>query len=141
MTAQARSTRQVRAEWLRQTLATEGLTFGRPDGWETLADHVEVHQYFLTQDLGFSVSWEEAVLSWYENIYAGLRRATDSWILRAAFPRQQTGDLLLAVSDHWHYLKQDNDTVYPADAARSFVEHYGSGLARLFSPFIVEETV
>jgi hypothetical protein len=136
MTAHETTERQIRAAWLEQMLAQEGVSFSRDDGWEQVADHVKVHQYFLGRELGFPVSWEDAVLSWYENVYAGLRRGTDSWIVRRAFPGQLTGDLLLAVSDHWHYLKQSDDNVQPEDAARSFVEHYGSGLARLFSGFI-----
>jgi len=141
MTTQDTATRQARADWLEQNLSEEGLSFSREDGWQTLADHIEVHRYFVSRNLGFSVSWEEALFSWYENVYAGLRRASESWIVRKAFPQQQSGDLLLALSDHWHYLKQQNDAVYPADAARSFVEHYGSGLARLFSPFLMEESL
>jgi len=130
-----------RAEWLAETLAAEGVAFSGRNSWETLAEHIEVHQYFLSQNLGFPVSWEEAMFSWYDNIYAALKRATNSFILRRAFPNQENGDLMLAVSDHWHYLKQRDDNATIQDAARSFAEHYGSGLARFFSQFIVTETV
>lgn len=138
---QQQDTQTVRAEWLAQQLSSEGIRFARDGGWETLADHVEVHQFLLSQELGFTVSWEEAVFSWYENVFTPLRRATDQWIVRRAFPQQLNGDLILAVSDHWHFLKQEDPSVFPEDAARSFVEHYGTGLARLFSPFIVPDTV
>lgn len=138
---QQQDTQTVRAGQLEQQLSSEGVRFARENGWETLAEHVEVHQFLLSQELSFAVSWEEAMFSWYENVFTPLRRATDQWIVRRSFPKQLNGDLILAVSDHWHFLKQQDPEVLPEDAARSFVEHYGTGLARFFSPFIVPETV
>jgi hypothetical protein len=138
---QQQDTQTARAELLEQQMSSEGVRFAQDKGWETLAEHVEVHQFLLSQELGFTVSWDEAMFSWYENVFTPLRRATDQWIVRRAFPKQLNGDLILAVSDHWHFLKQQDPKVLPEDAARSFVEHYGTGLARLFSPFIVPETV
>ncbi|MFP4484178.1 MAG: hypothetical protein ACLFO1_04925 [Spirochaetaceae bacterium] len=139
MAGEYTETRTTRQGWLKQQFQDEGVDFTRDDGWETLAEHIEVHQYLLSQELGFAVTWEEAMFSWYENVYTPLKRATESWVVRRAFPKQRQGDLILAVSDHWHYLKQQDENTMPEEAARSFVEHYGSGLARFFSPFIVPE--
>jgi hypothetical protein len=138
-TDETQDTQTLRAQWLGKTLQADGVEFARTNGWETLAEHIEVHRYFLGQNLTMPVTWQQAMFSWYDTIFPELKRAADSWIVRAAFPKQENGDLILAVSDHWHYLKEHDENATVQDAARSFVEHYGNGIARLFSRFIVND--
>lgn len=60
-----------------------------------------------------------------------------SWEFRNSFPRHLLGDLYLAVSDHWLYLKERDPEASAEDAALSFVTHYGKGIARWFSRFLI----
>ncbi len=126
-----------KARSLSTMLANANLDFSRPNGWDQLADHVEKHQYWLGQNLDMRVTWQDAVFSWYENIMIPLKRVVDSWEFRSAFPRQAVGDLYLAVSDHWHYLKQHQPNASAEVAARSFASHYGHGIGRWFSRFLL----
>ncbi|TVQ40479.1 MAG: hypothetical protein EA384_02810 [Spirochaetaceae bacterium] len=126
-----------RARSLSMMFAADQLEFSRPNGWELLADHVEKHRYWIGRELDVRVTWNDAVFSWYENVVVPLKRAVGSWEFRSAFPRQAAGNLYLAVSDHWHYLKEHNPAVSAEDAARSFAVHYGCGIGRWFSRFLL----
>lgn len=122
---------------LRTMFAREGIAFTHERGWNELGEHVAVHQYHLGKELNKSITWDEAVFSWYENVFTPLMRAIDMWEVRVAFPRQQLGDLFLAVSDHWLFLKERDPLVSPETAAHSFVIHYGKGFAAFFSRFLL----
>ena len=115
----------------------EGITFARPEqGWDLLAEHVEKHKYWVSRELGREITWQEAVFSWYENVMVPLKRVVESWEFRSAFPKQQPGDLYLALSDHWYYLKEQYPELDAQRVARSFVTHFGHGLSRWFSRFL-----
>lgn len=122
---------------LKAMFQQEGIQFSREEGWKELEEHVEVHQYHLGHQLNRTVSWDDAVYSWYDTVLTPLKRVVSSWEFRQAFPRQPLGDLYLAVSDHWHYLKERDPESTPEEAARSFAMHYGKGLARWFSRFLI----
>lgn len=128
---------RTKTDDLKAMFLQEGIQFSREEGWQELQEHVEVHQYHLGQQLNMNVSWDDAVYSWYDTVLVPLKRAVGSWEFRQAFPRQPLGDLYLAVSDHWHYLKEKDSNVTPEEAARSFAMHYGKGLARWFSRFLI----
>ncbi|TVR68164.1 MAG: hypothetical protein EA427_11180 [Spirochaetaceae bacterium] len=116
----------------------EGVAFSRPEeGWKMLAEHVDKHKYWLSEQLGREITWQEAVFSWYENVMIPLKRVVGGWEFRSAFPNQNLGDLFLAVSDHWYFLKEENPDVDPQTVARSFVTHFGHGLSRWFSRFLL----
>lgn len=115
------------------------LEFSDDRGWETLVEHVAWHREILRRELGFTPQWHEAAFSWYEEVFIPVYRAISPWAYRRALKCQPLGDLYLAVSDHWCYLKDRNPKVSAATAARSFVEHYGSGIARYFSRFYVSD--
>lgn len=121
---------------LKSMFARDGITFTHEEGWAELSEHIAVHQYHLGSELNRNINWDDAVFSWYENIGIPLLRAIDTWEVRGAFPRHTVGDLLLAISDHWLFLKERNALVSPEAAAHSFVTHYGTGLAAIFSRFL-----
>ena len=122
---------------LKAMFTREGLEFTREEGWNELGEHVAVHQYHLGSELNRSIDWDDAVFSWYENLFTPLMRAIDTWEVRNAFPHQKPGDLFLAMSDHWLFLKE-RDPLVSADAvAHSFAVHYGKGFAAFFSRFLL----
>ena len=127
---------RTKIEDLQAMFAQEGIQFSRNAGWQELEEHVEVHKYHLSQQLNVNVTWEDAVFSWYDNMLRPVKEAITAWEFRNAFPRQPLGDLYLAVSDHWFYLKERDPNTTAEEAARSFAMHYGKGLARWFSRFL-----
>ena len=130
------SQRTEAAKTLKIMLGKEGMVFRNEEGWNALAEHVEVHNQYLTRELAFNVSWDDALFSWYENIYTPLKRAVSVRSVRSAFPEQTSGELYLAISDHWFYLKEKYPDVDAETAAANFVHTYKEGISRFFSRFL-----
>lgn len=108
------------AKILKTMFLEEGMTFKNDDGWNTLAEHVEVHNQYLNQKLKYNVSWDDALFSWYENIYTPLWRSVITRKMRSTFPTQTLGELYLALSDHWFYLKEKHENIASENAAYNF---------------------
>ncbi len=121
---------------VKDMMRSENLSFTTEEEWVELARHIEVHKYLINQTIPWTVSWDDAVFSWYDTVYRDLVRAIETWEVRSAFPQMRIGRLYLAVSTHWHYLKERHPEVTAEEAARNFAAIYGAGLGRLFSRFL-----
>lgn len=114
-----------------------GVHFASSGGVDTLFEHVDRHRDLINRQYGISATWEEALFSWYENVFTPIIRTVSPVSYRRAFGRVELGELYLAVSDHWGFLKERYPDVPPTAAARSFLEEYGIGIGRYFSRFLV----
>lgn len=118
---------------LKDMLRTEGIDLRDDAEWNELLEHVRVHKYLINENIGGTVSWDEAIFSWHENVYRPVLEAANNWIVRHAFPHKTNGQLYLAITTHWHYLKEKRSDIFPDVAAMNFASRYGSGLARFLS--------
>jgi hypothetical protein len=129
--------REARIARLKNLLQRHDIEFSSESGWKALEEHVTTHGKFLGKKYDVSVSWDDALSSWYQNVFPPVYWSVSSWGFRAAFPNRPIGDLYLALSDHLLYLREQNRSVHEAEAARDFVKHYGSGVGRYFSRFLI----
>ncbi|MBI9105627.1 MAG: hypothetical protein JEZ04_02720 [Spirochaetales bacterium] len=124
---------------MKSIFTQEGIEFSNEEGWKTLTEHVEVHNQFLNQELRRDISWDDALFSWYENIYTPLRRAISSWSVKRTNPQMTVGDLYLAVSNHWFYLKEEDQGIFAEQAAADYVrinkKNRPGIFSRLFNTF------
>jgi len=118
---------------VKKMFTQEGMVFSKEEGWKTLVEHINVHNQNLSNELGFNVSWDDALFSWYENIFTPLHRAAASRSVKKAFPELASGDLYLAVSDHWFYLKEKNEEIFPEQAVADFAYINKNGLFKTIS--------
>ena len=109
-------------ETLRIMFSKDGIYFEDEKGWNALAEHVAVHNLYLNMTLGFNVSWDDALFSWYENVYSPIKRAVMTKRMRNAFPHKTTGELYIAVSDHWLFLKEKNENISAEVASYDFMQ-------------------
>ncbi len=109
-----------KAQVMEVMLTKEGIDFRTSEGWNTLAEHVDVHNQLLNKKLGWNVSWDDALFSWYENVYTPLKRVISARGFRRTFSEMTSGELYLAVSDHWYYLKENNKDINAEIAAGNF---------------------
>lgn len=93
-----------------------------PWSYVILVEHINTYKYFLSQKLGREVSMEEAVRSWYENLFSKALEIIKRSGLMELFPEKTPEDLYIWLMDHWHYLKQElgREDVSIYDAVRSF---------------------
>lgn len=94
-------------------------------------EHVQGHKYFLDRERRADTDWSEAAASWNVNVFEPLREAVEAAEVRSLFPGRKPEELIVEVSDHWHFLKQERPDVSPREAAESFARSYGNRVARL----------
>lgn len=97
-----------------------------PDQYGKLIEHIDVHRWYLGEQHGREVPYQEAVASWFENVYLPLVNIIrDQGILRN-FPGRSETDLYLWIIEHQFYLKEEyGDDVSMQQAAEQFTEDYG----------------
>lgn len=89
--------------------------------YEEILQHIADHKYLINQDIPHEIKVEDAVFSWYENVYSPISRAIDHKGLAHAFPQTPRGELYLWVSRHQHFLKENlGREVDAEEAAISF---------------------
>ncbi len=104
----------------------ERIEFSIPGQYATLAEHIEVHRYFLGQERQGSVPWAEAVTSWYDNLYLPVARIIRERNVLAHFPGRTEADLYLWIMDHLYYLKEQcGPDLSPEVATDDFTRQFG----------------
>lgn len=106
-----------------------------PGRYSILLRHIQVHQYFRNLDLANEgaaerLGWEEAVMSWYDNIYLPVVEVIRSHELLDAFPARTEADLYLWIAYHREELARQYNLapLSPEAAVATFAETHGGGL-------------
>ncbi len=114
------------------------LQLTEPGRYRILLRHIEVHRYFQNQARANDhhtneMSWEEAVASWYDNIYQPVIEAIHRYHLLDAFPHRTEADLYLWITHHREQLAATYGLapLSPDAAVATFAEtHDGNPLNR-----------
>jgi len=95
-----------------------------PDGFDRMLEHIAVHRYFMGLDLQHDISEEEAVVDWYDRVYAPIITVIRDTEILKEFPGKTEGDLYLWMLDHQHYLAEEEGAPLqaPEAAARTFLD-------------------
>jgi hypothetical protein len=103
-----------------------------PGFYRKLLEHIATHRWLMGEKRGEKVPWEEAVLDWYDSVYAPVQEAIRENFLLAAFPGRSEADLYLWISEYaWFKSKGGLEMDYTS-AARTFTQQSASHLPRLF---------
>jgi hypothetical protein len=84
----------------------QSIEFTAPGRYQDLLTHIVAHHYCLEQGRGQDVVWEEAVTSWYDNVYLPLVRLIKDQDLLKEFPHRTEADLYAWVTRHEMDLRQ-----------------------------------
>jgi hypothetical protein len=105
-----------------------------PGAFDHLLEHIQTHQYFMGLNLGREIPYEEAVTSWYDDVYLPLVLVLRQQNILRQFPRRTETDLYLWVIEHLWYMQQgQNKTISLQEAADHFAEEFSANpLRRLF---------
>ncbi len=76
------------------------------DGYKQLVHHIAEHRYFMGIDFQRDITADEAVLHWYETIYAPLIETVEQHAVFEKFPKATQTDLYLWIMDRLHFLKE-----------------------------------
>jgi len=109
------------------------LDFTNPGRYDVIYNHILVHKYYLNQNSERELSFDEALVSWYKNVYSPIIKIIDEDMLCLNFPGRSPSDLYVWIVKHWDHLKKSNGVYYSAaDASRDFSEKYGDSKGRFF---------
>lgn len=125
------------ADFLRQTHLEEL----RPDAevevtefysYTELLEHVCVHRYYLGLEQAREISWDEAVISWYDHVYLPVTAAIWASDILDRFPGRSAADLYLWVSRHREELAQESGELpTPAQAVTDLRNEEGDAASRV----------
>jgi hypothetical protein len=112
--------RQTRLDVLRpgsQVILTE------PDRYRQLIEHISVHRYFLGLEKKRDISWDEAVASWYDNVYMPMVELIRKYDVLSLFPGRTEADLYAWLIKHQEALRLHlgGESVPPEEAVQDFL--------------------
>lgn len=90
---------------LDQLRPANNVRFTEPGRYELLMQHIEVHKYLRDLELArqghhCEISWEEAILSWYDTVYQPVVEEIQQSKLLDHFPERTEADLYLWIVHH-----------------------------------------
>lgn len=94
-------------------------------GYLDLINHINTHRYYLALERNAPVSAEEAVTSWYDNVYMPVVAAIRKHNILQAFPGRTEADLYLWIMQHrWAMLQSAGVDPGPEAAVLDYAQRY-----------------
>ncbi|MFQ6057330.1 MAG: hypothetical protein ACE5MB_00420 [Anaerolineae bacterium] len=101
------------------------IEFTTPGRYRALEEHIAVHRYYLGLEQEREIPYEEAVASWYDNLYLPVVQAIREQGVLKEFPGRTEADLYVWIMDHLHYLREQYGPAVDAQiAATDFAEQF-----------------
>ena len=103
-----------------------------PGLFDRLQEHIDAHRFYTSEYLQREISYEEAVSSWYENIYMPLVKIIREKDILNIFPERTEADLYFWIIEHLAYLKaESNQDVSFEEAAQDFLIKFHPGFFKI----------
>ncbi|MDR0785648.1 MAG: transcriptional regulator [Treponema sp.] len=104
------------------------LDFTATGRYDVIYNHILVHKYFINQGIEQEISFDDALVSWYKNVYLPIIQIIKTEWIRFDFPGVTPSDLYVWIVKHWDFLKKKYGIHYSlSKAARDFTVKYGDG--------------
>jgi hypothetical protein len=88
-----------------------------PGKYERLLDHIDTHRWYLGEQRGAEVDYQEAVESWYDHVYLPIVEVIRERGMLSEFPNRTETDLYLWIVRHQWYLKEAYGEDIPIEQA------------------------
>ncbi len=101
-----------------------------PGRYRDLLEHIANHRYHLGQELEREIAAEEAVSSWYDNVYQPIIHAIHNQGILQQFPGRTEADLYIWIS-RWQYELSERygKSISAEDAVDDFAERGDDGFS------------
>jgi len=114
---------------LDQVIPMEHLEFSDAGRFDEIVQHIEGHKYYINQDIEEEISFSDAGLSWYYNVFLPIIQQISSDGVMSRFPGRTKADLYLWIVKHWDELKrQYGEKISLKDATRDYSHRQGKSL-------------
>jgi hypothetical protein len=115
--------KRTRLDELRSEVSMEFTTTGR---YDEIMRHINGHKYYMNMSRNEEISFQEAMLSWYDTVYKPIVDLIQANRLLRRFPGRAPADLYVWIVRHWDELKKKYGESFPlAKAAEDYTERYG----------------
>jgi len=107
------------------------LNFSSPGRYDVIYNHILVHKYYLNEGIEEEIHFNDALVSWYNNVYNPvITIIREQWLL-VNFPGRTEADLYVWIIKHWDFLKKKYGAYSLSKAARDFSRKYGQSKGKL----------
>lgn len=125
--------RFIQQTHLDTVIPMDNLEFSSPGRFDEILVHIQGHKYYINQGQKEEISFEDAAVSWYFNVFQPIVESIDADGLISRFPGRTKADLYTWIVNHWAALKQKyGEKVSMRDAARDFSNRFGKSLWEQF---------
>lgn len=114
------------------------LDFSCTGQYDVIYNHIITHKYFLNQSQSEEIAMQDAVQSWYDNVYTPVVNAIKKHHLMRKFHKRTVSDMYVWLIKYWDELKTKFGEALPLeDAATDLKKTYGkSFFAHIFAPIL-----
>lgn len=118
---------------LKELRPTSDITLTIPGVYQKIIEHIEVHRYFMGNNLQRDISWDEAVTNWFDEVYQPMENLIRKNAILNEFPGRTEADLYLWIIEHLWYLRETlQSDVSMEEAALHFADEYSQNSVRRF---------
>ena len=104
-----------------------------PGSYEQLLDHISVHRYFMGIDENREVSYREAVIHWYDEVFLPIVKLIRRLGVLRDFPQRTETDLYLWFLQYRYEIQTELGwRVSDKKVAESFVSRFGTSFRQVF---------
>ncbi|MDR2481927.1 MAG: transcriptional regulator [Spirochaetaceae bacterium] len=97
------------------------LDFSITGRYDVIYNHILVHKYYINQEHDTEISFNDALVSWYNKVYLPIMKIVDEEHICAKFPKRKPSDFYVWIVKQWDFLKRRYGETYPMeDAARAW---------------------
>lgn len=96
-----------------------------------LLQHIEVHRYYLGLEQQREIAWEDAVASWYDQVYLPVAAAIWASTILERFPGRTAADLYLWVCRHREDLAAGGELPSPVAAVTDLTDELNGSSGRM----------
>jgi hypothetical protein len=101
------------------------LDFTMPGRYDVIYNHILVHKYYLNQDKKEEILFDDALVSWYKEVYCPIIQIiNDEWIT-LNFPGRSPSDLYVWIVKQWDFVKKKHEDYSVNEAVKDFSVKYG----------------
>jgi len=77
-----------------------------PGQYNVLREHIAVHRWYLGEQSKVEIPEEQAVTSWFDNVYSPIEKIIREQEILKEFPNRTATDLYLWIIEHQYYLRE-----------------------------------
>ena len=101
------------------------LDFSTQGRYDVILNHILTYKYYINQGKAEEVSMEDAIISWYNNVYLPIASSINKKRILKHFPKRTIADLYVWIVRYWDQLKQKfGDEVQIDEAVETFSKKY-----------------